>query len=59
MKHNLGPVFAMAVYTILTFASAQAQTTETIVIALKSPEFELTETDISEVTIGQSQTIED
>jgi hypothetical protein len=59
MKHNLGPDFAMAVFAILTFASAQAQTTEKMVIALKSPDFELTETDISEVTIGQSQTIED
>jgi hypothetical protein len=59
MKHNLGPVFAMAVFTILTFASAQAQTTETIAIAPKFPDFELTETDISEVTIGEAQTIED
>ena len=49
----------MAVSAILTFASAQAQTTKTIAIALKSPDFELTETDISEVTIGEAQTIED
>ena len=58
MKHYLGPVFALAAFVLLTCASAHAQTTEKMVIALKTDDFELTETDISTMVIGEAQTIE-
>jgi hypothetical protein len=58
MKHYLGPVFALAAFAILTFTNATAQPTEKMVIALKTNDFELTETDISTMAIGEAQTIE-
>ena len=58
MKHYLGPVFVLAAVAVLASAFVQAQTTEKMVIALKTDDFELTETDISTLAIGEAQTIE-
>ena len=58
MKHNLRPVFALAVLLLLTAASVQAVAGEKMVIALKTDNFELAETDISELAIGEAKTIE-
>ncbi len=58
MKHYLGPVFALFTFALLTSASALAQTREKVVIALETDNFELAETDISTLTIGEAQTIE-
>lgn len=58
MKHNLGTVFALLAFALLTSASALAQTREKVVIALETEEFKLAETDISTLAIGEAQTIE-
>ena len=58
MKHNLGPVFALLALALLTSASALAQTRGKVVIALETDDFELAETDISTLAIGEAQTIE-
>jgi hypothetical protein len=58
MKHYLKPIFALAALTLLVASLAQAETREKMIIALKTNDFELTETDISTLAIGESQTIE-
>ena len=58
MKHYLKPVYAFTVFALLTTTSVQAENQEKMVIALKTHDFELTETDISTLAIGESQTIE-
>lgn len=58
MKHYLGPVFTLAVLLLLTATSVQAAAGEKMVIALKTDDFELAETDISELALGEAQTIE-
>ena len=58
MKHYLRPVFALAVLLLLTAISVQAVAGEKMVIALKADDFELAETDISELALGEAQTIE-
>jgi hypothetical protein len=58
MKHNLGPVFALFTFALLTSASALAQSREKMVIALEADDFKLAETDISTLAIGEAQTIE-
>jgi hypothetical protein len=58
MKHILKPVFALAAFAILASASVQAETQEKMIIALKTGDFELIETDIGELAIGEAQTIE-
>jgi hypothetical protein len=58
MKHLLKPVFALVIFAILTSASAQAETREKMIIALKTTDFELTQTDISTLAIGEAKTIE-
>ena len=58
MKHYLRPVFALAMLLLLTVISVQAATGEKMVIALKTDDFELAETDISELAVGEAQTIE-
>ena len=58
MKHFLKPVLALTSFVVFTTMSVQAETQEKMVIALKTNDFELTETDISALAIGQSQTIE-
>lgn len=58
MKHYLRPVFTLAVLLLLTATWVQAASEEKMVIALKTDDFELAETDISELAIGEAQTIE-
>ena len=58
MKHFLKPVLALASFAVFTTMSVQADNQEKMVIALKTNDFELTETDISELAIGEAQTIE-
>ena len=58
MKHCLRPVFTLAVLLLLTATSVQAVAGEKMVIALKADDFELAETDISELALGEAQTIE-
>ena len=58
MKHYLKPVFVLATFAFLAANSVQADTKEKMVIALKTNDFELTETDISALAIGEGQTIE-
>ena len=58
MKQYLKPVFALATFAFLAASSVQADSEEKMVIALKTDDFELTETDISTLAIGEGQTIE-
>jgi hypothetical protein len=58
MKHYSGPVLALLTLALLTFASAMAQGREKMVISLETDDFELAETDISTLAIGEAQTIE-
>ena len=58
MKHYLKPVFALATFAILAASSVQADTEEKMIIALKTDDFELTETDISALAVGEGKTIE-
>lgn len=58
MKHYLRPVFTLFVFVLLTATSVQAAAGEKMVIALKTDDFELAETDISELAVGEAQTIE-
>ena len=58
MKHFLKPVLTLVSIAVFTAMSVQADTQEKVVIAVKSNDFELTETDISALAIGQAQTIE-
>ena len=58
MKQYLKPVFALATFAFLAASSVQAESEEKMVIALKTDDFELTETDISTLAIGEGQTIE-
>ncbi len=58
MKHYLKPVFALATFAFLAANSVQADNEEKMVIALKTDDFELTETDISTLAVGEGQTIE-
>jgi hypothetical protein len=51
-------IFSLAALALLAAASVQAQTEEKMVIALKTDDFELAKTDVSELAIGESQTIE-
>jgi len=58
MKHYLQPIIALAVIAILTTTSAQAQTGEKMVVAIKTDHFALAKTDISELAVGEAKTIE-
>ena len=58
MKHYFRPVLALFVLTILDSASVFAETREKVVIALQTDDFELAETDISTLAIGEAKTIE-
>ncbi len=58
MKHYLEPIFALTAIALLATTSVQAETDLKMVIALKTDDFELTETDISTLAIGEAQTIE-
>ena len=58
MKHYLRPVFALFAFALLISASVYAETREKMVIALQTDDFELAETDISTLAIGEAKTIE-
>ena len=58
MKHYLKPIFILTSMALLTATSVQADTEEKMVIALKTDHFELAETDISALAIGEAKTIE-
>jgi hypothetical protein len=58
MKRYLIPVFALSVFALLNATSVLAETEKKMVIALKTDGFELIETDISTLTVGEAQTIE-
>ena len=58
MKHHLKPFFTLAACALLTANIVHAETEKKMVIALKTNDFELTETDISTLAIGEAQTIE-
>ena len=58
MKHYMKAFFSSAVLALLAATSVQAGSEEKLVIALKTGDFELQETDVSELVIGESQTIE-
>jgi len=58
MKGYLKPVFALAAIALLATGNTQADTEEKMIIALKTDDFEMTETDVSALAIGESQTIE-
>jgi len=58
MKNYIKPFLTLAAFVILLATSAQAESVEKMVIALKTDTFELTETDISTLAIGEAKTIE-
>jgi len=58
MKGYLKPVFALAAIALLAAGNIQADTEEKMIIALKTDDFEMTETDVSSLAIGESQMIE-
>lgn len=58
MKHYFHPIIALAALALLFSISVQAETSEKMVIALKTNDFELTETDISALSIGEAKSIE-
>jgi hypothetical protein len=58
MKGYLNPIFALTTIALLAAGNIQADTEEKMIIALKTDDFEMTETDVSSLAIGESQTIE-
>lgn len=58
MKHYSKLIFALISLALLASTPVGAETIEKMVIALQTDEFELTETDISTLAIGEAQTIE-
>ena len=58
MNYLLKPVFALLMITFLTATSVQAGSGEKMIIALKTDNDALVETDISELAIGEAKTIE-
>ena len=58
MKHCLKPILALATTLVLAATSIQAQDGKKMVIALSTDDFELSETDISALAVGEAKTIE-
>jgi hypothetical protein len=58
MKYLFTLIFALTSITISATSNVLADTQEKMIIALKTHDFELTETDISSLAVGESQTIE-
>lgn len=56
MKRYLKPIFTISAFALIAANSVYAETE--MVIALKTDKFELTETDISTLAIGEAKTIE-
>jgi len=58
MKHYLKPFFALLVCALLAPSTVLAEHEEKMIIALQTDSFEMAETDISDLAIGESLTIE-
>ena len=58
MKYLFKTVLALATLCILAATSVQAENQKKMIVALKTSDFELTETDISSLDVGEAQTIE-
>jgi hypothetical protein len=58
MKQLLVPVLALVYFTILTSFPVLADNNDGMIIELKTSDFELTQTDISALAVGESRTIE-
>ncbi len=58
MKTLFKTVLALATLCILATTSVQAENQKKIIVALKTSDFELVETDISSLAVGEAQTIE-
>jgi hypothetical protein len=58
MNYLLKPVFTLVMITFLASTSAQAGSDEKMIIALKTDNDTLVETDISELAVGEAKTIE-
>ena len=58
MKHTMKAIFSLAALALLITTSAQAGSKEKMVIALKTDDFTLAETDVSSLAVGEAQTIE-
>lgn len=58
MKYLFKTILALASVAILATTSVQAETQKKMIVALKTNDFELTETDISSLAVGEAQTIE-
>ena len=58
MKRYLKPVFTLSMFALLNATTVLAETEQKMIIALKTDGFELTETDISTLAVGEAQTIE-
>ena len=58
MKGYFKPIFALVALALLVTGTVQADIEEKMIIALKTDDFEMTETDISSLAVGESQTIE-
>lgn len=58
MKHYLKPFFSLLVIAFLVPTAVLAGDHEKMIIAVKADDFELAETDISDLAVGESHTIE-
>lgn len=58
MKHYSRPFFGLFLLVLLTSGTVFADAREKVVIALQTDDFELAETDISTLGIGEAKTIE-
>jgi len=58
MKTLLKTILALATFVILAATTVQAENQKKMIVALKTSDFELTETDISSLAVGEAQTIE-
>ena len=57
MKTKFNPLTLTLLFTILCAGPAFADTTEKMIIKLKTNEFEIVETDISNLQVGEAETI--
>ena len=57
MKTKFGTILLALLFTLLCAGTAFADTTEKMIIKLKTNDFEIAETDISDLQIGEAETI--
>ena len=58
MKYLFRTVLTLIILTFLAATNIQAESQKKMVVAVKTHDFELTETDISSLAVGEAQTIE-